>query len=51
MDDIEKILRLSNKDHAKLSGAARFWVFVAIMLNIVLPILLIIVVLAVALWK
>jgi hypothetical protein len=52
MNDIEKLIATTQKEHDKTRSAARFFVSTAILLNVVVPILLVVgVVLAIFLFK
>jgi hypothetical protein len=46
MNEIEELVEICNKGHKNMSGAAKFWVIVAIVINVVLPVLIVILVLA-----
>jgi hypothetical protein len=52
MNEIEKLIQTTSGEHDRTKSAAKFWVIVAVVLNVAIPLLLVVgVVLAICLIK
>jgi hypothetical protein len=41
MNEIEKLIKATSEGHTAERSAAKFWVFVAVLLNVIIPLLLV----------